>query len=260
MVLFLPIVKRIEKYNLTNASMIVVVSEVSKKQLLKRGIPESKILINPNGVDTEQYNPGISGDPVRVLYSIKKTQTVFGFIGTFGQWHGVLEMAQAIVLFYTKYKGKHVKFLLIGNGVLFEQTKKIISKAGLNKHVIFTGQIPQDQGPIHLAACDILLSPHIPNPDGTEFFGSPTKLFEYMAMGKAIIASDLNQIGLVLKHQETAILVNPGDIEELSQSMLSILNNQEQILNLGTNARLKALKEHSWDKHVIRILERINND
>ena len=53
-----------------------------------------------------------------------------------------------------------------------------------------------------LAACDVLASPHMGNPDGTRFFGSPTKLFEYMAMGRAIVASDLEQIGEVLEHVE----------------------------------------------------------
>ena len=48
---------------------------------------------------------------------------------------------------------------------------------------------------LYPAACDILASPHVPNSDGTPFFGSPTKLFEYMAMGKGIVASDLDQIG-----------------------------------------------------------------
>ena len=68
-------------------------------------------------------------------------------------------------------------------------------------------------------ACDILLSPHVPMSDGSEFFGSPTKLFEYMAMGKAIVASRLGQIADVLDDEETALLIEPGDARKLAEAM-----------------------------------------
>src|SRR5207237_125725 len=79
--------------------------------------------------------------------------------------------------------------------------------------------VPQDDGPEHLAAADLLVSPHVTNPDGTPFFGSPTKLFEYMAMGRPIVASDLEQIGQTLEHGRTAWLVPPGDVEALADAM-----------------------------------------
>jgi len=257
-IFFLPVVKRIEEYNLKNASLIVVVSEVLKKQLLDRGIQESKILVNPNGVDIQRYKPTVSGREVREKCKINSNETVIGFIGTFGQWHGVLEMAHAIVLFFQKYELQNVKFLLIGKGTLLNDTVKIITDAGLNDNVIFTGQVPQEEGPEYLAACDILLSPHIPNPDGTKFFGSPTKLFEYMAMGKAIIASNLFQIGEILTHRETGLLTEPGSIEELTRAMFDLINDKELRERLGENARKQAEKSHTWDKHVENILERIN--
>ena len=75
-----------------------------------------------------------------------------------------------------------------------------------------------------MAACDLLASPHVPNSDGTPFFGSPTKLFEYMAMGKGIIASDLDQIGEVLEHDHTAWMVKPGDAESLMLGLKTMID------------------------------------
>src|SRR5206468_9930424 len=94
------------------------------------------------------------------------------------------------------------------------------------------GLVPQGEAPSYLAAADVLLSPHVANPDGTRFFGSPTKLFEYMAMGRAIVASELEQIGEVLagSHhvgrdgmpptertlaRSLGLLVTPGSQDEL---------------------------------------------
>ena len=79
--------------------------------------------------------------------------------------------------------------------------KEILGEFLSSSFVCLTGIVPQKDAPKYLVASDILVSPHIPNADGSRFFGSPTKLFEYMAMGKAIIASDLEQIGEILKNR-----------------------------------------------------------
>ena len=78
--------------------------------------------------------------------------------------------------------------------------------------VKLTGLLERDQALRMLAACDVCVSPHVPNPDGTPFFGSPTKLFEYMGLGKPIVASDLDQIGEVIDHERNGLLVPPGDV------------------------------------------------
>jgi len=71
--------------------------------------------------------------------------------------------------------------------------QQLVDGAGKEQQVVFAGHVEHAQVPALLDACDILLSPHVPLEDGSEFFGSPTKLFEYMAMGKGIIASRLGQ-------------------------------------------------------------------
>ncbi len=84
---------------------------------------------------------------------------------------------------------------------------------------MFTGSLPREKVVEYLDASDILVSPHIPMPDGSRFFGSPTKLFEYMAMGKGIVASRLEQLAEVLEHDQTALLVTPGNVEELAEAI-----------------------------------------
>jgi glycosyltransferase involved in cell wall biosynthesis len=119
--------------------------------------------------------------------------------------------------------------------------------------------VAQEEGANYLAACDIFLSPHIPNPDGTKFFGSPTKLFEYMGMGKAIIASDLDQIGEVLEHNKTAYLVPPGDVEALANAIAVVANDETLRIKLGENARKEVVAKYTWERHVERIFEQLNN-
>ena len=103
--------------------------------------------------------------------------------------------------------------------------------------VIFTGAVGHGRVPRLLDACDILVAPHVPLADGSEFFGSPTKIFEYMAMGKGIVASRLGQIGEVLVDGETALLVEPGNVEELREAIVKLIEAEGIAHALGVKAR-----------------------
>lgn len=257
----LPLTKKIEKYNLRYASIVTVVSNALKENLLKMGVAEFKILVNPNGVNPDKYSDKLIGIRIRKKLEIDNEMIVLGFIGTFGQWHGIMELAKAIILFYSHYPDMihKTRFLLIGDGILMPEVKKIISTSDNRDNVILTGLIDQNMAPEYLAACDIFLSPHIPNKDGSKFFGSPTKLFEYMAMGKPIIASDLDQIGEILSHNIDAYLVEPGNVDQLAKAMKILADDQNLRTRLEKKAREKVLKYYTWDKHVDRILDKFQN-
>ena len=90
-------------------------------------------------------------------------------------------------------------------------TPDIIQDGGIVEYVTFTSLVPRLQAQKCLAACHVLVSPQIPNPDGRPFFGSPTKLFDYIAIGKGIVARNLDQIGQALRDGESAILTAAGE-------------------------------------------------
>ncbi|HEY5039653.1 MAG TPA: glycosyltransferase, partial [bacterium] len=150
-----------------------------------------------------------------------------------------------------------IRLLMVGDGTTMSLVKENLAKAGVEKKAILTGIIPQEEGPSYLAACDILVASHVPNPDGTPFFGSPTKLFEYMAMGKGIVASDLDQIGEVLKHDETAWMVKPGDAEDLKKGLLVLIQDAEKRKKLGEAARKEVVAKYTWKEHTRKIVEKL---
>lgn len=247
---------RAEERALKGADILVVVSDVMKEELVMRGVAAERILVNPNGVNADRYSPAISGDAVRRRYGITGS-VVCGFISTFGAWHGAKFLAHAICAMKGMPAFENVRFMLIGDGDEFSETKDIIDEGGMTDHCIFAGMVPQHEGASHLAACDIYLSPHVPNPDGTRFFGSPTKLFEYMAMGKAVIASRLEQIGDVLVDGETALLFEPGNRREFIAALQKAVEDPALRERLGRNARAAALEKHTWNRHTRRILEHV---
>ena len=184
----------IESLNIHYAHSIIVVSQALKDDLVSKNIDPSKILVNPNGVNTELYDPALlctAREKIRAELTIEN-KFVVGFIGTFSFWHGIETLA-AIIPEVAK-RCPHVHFLLIGDGILKSYLMREVKRTGNAHCVTLTGLLQTHQAREYLAACDTFICPTKPNDDGTRFFGSPTKLFEYLSMAKPIIASHLEQL------------------------------------------------------------------
>jgi len=270
---------RAENACLRHAHLVVTVSDVLRDELIERGVDRDRIISYPNGVDTDLYSPDRftkkNVTALRERYGIPPASVVVTFVGTFGPWHGgevfaktVGEMARKNQAGLKKHK---LHFMFIGDGVRRSVVEELTAEPEVRRHVTITGLIDQEETPLHLAASDILVSPHVPNPDGSEFFGSPTKLFEYLASGRPVVASDLGQIGEVLEgcpHVSDfdgsevpsskgvcGVLVKPEDTGELATALYFLVENPEWRKAAGHNARWRTLDRYTWGHHVERILE-----
>jgi glycosyltransferase involved in cell wall biosynthesis len=241
----------VEEANLRHADLIVVVSDPLRQDLVARGVEPERVLVQPNGVDPERYRPDLDGGPVRRRHGLEGG--VVGFIGTFGVWHGAPVLARAARRVLRERPG--TRFLFVGDGPTREEAESIVGDTG--GRCVFTGMVPQEDGPAHLAAMDVLVSPHVPNADGSRFFGSPTKLFEYMAMGRGIVASRLEQIGEILEDGRTALLVPPADEEALVRAIVRLIDDPALGSRLGAAARRRVLERHTWEAGARALLERL---
>lgn len=263
---------------LRHAHLVVTVSDVLRDELVERGVEPERIVTYPNCIDPAIFDPGRFPGEDRVALrnslALGKDDVVATFVGTFGKWHGAEVLARAIKHMFDgdrQWLVRHrVRFLFVGDGLEMPRVREILSSAQAGEFVRFVGLIPQAETPRYLAASDILVSPHVPNQDGSRFFGSPTKLFEYMAMAKGIVASDLEQIGQVLKHSlrvpdlplvgeptggKLAVLVRPDDEKELIAGIRFLVERSDWRRHLGVNARKEVLGRYTWDHHVSAVLE-----
>src|ERR1700744_5379722 len=107
-----------ERITLSTASLIVVVSDSLKDELVARGISPDRILVNPNGVDPDYFLPHSGGQQIRGEFGISPDQVVIAFVGTFSKWHGITVLRDSILQLYAMPAGASLRFLLVGQGPL----------------------------------------------------------------------------------------------------------------------------------------------
>ena len=237
-----------ERTVFAGAERLILVSEALRPVVESMGGRPSAMTVVPNGVDVSRFFPDSNGEAVRAKLGIPADRVVCGFIGTYHKWHGVLFLAEQAVSLLQESPSLHL--MMMGDGDLTGECKSILRKGGVEAQVTFTGMLSPDDVPEHLASCDILLSPHLPFEDGSRFFGSPTKLFEYLAAGRPVVASRLGQIGDVVQDGVNGFLIEPGSGEEFRTTVKGLAEDAVLRKRLGQEARAKAVRDHTWKSNV----------
>jgi glycosyltransferase involved in cell wall biosynthesis len=245
----------IERLNHRAAGLIVTISEVERRNLIAAGVHPSRIVVNPNGVDTDQFRPDCGGRELRQELGIQD-KIVVGFLGTFAPFHGAEILARAAV---EMGDCRECHFMFIGDGDSRPAAAAIFAAAARSSSVTFTGKIAHKSAPAYLDACDILVSPQVAAQDGTEFFGSPTKIFEYMAMARPVIASRLGQIAETVVDGETGILVEPGDVHQLAEAIRRLKSDEALRRRLGEAGRRRVCERYTWRRNARAVFDAVES-
>jgi len=233
------------------AKKIICVSEPAKQHLVDSWqVDHTKIVVMPNGVDIEVFGSDYDPRPTRAKLGLDGAP-VISFVGGFQYWHGLDQLAKSFAQVLPEVP--QAKLLLVGDGPARASIEQSVTELGIEPAVIITGLVPHNDVPKILAAADIAVIPYPPLPK--ELWFSPLKLYEYMAAGKAIVASRAGQIAEVIQDGHNGLLVESGDVAGLAQAMIKLLKDPAKREQLGRNARQQAIKHHSWDHYIKRLEE-----
>jgi glycosyltransferase involved in cell wall biosynthesis len=227
-----------------NASRVLTVSTPLKHVLTSIGVPEQHIVVVPNGVDPDRFHPLIGDADIRRRYGLER-KLVIGFTGILRPWHGPELLAEAFFQIAERHPDLHL--LIVGDGPSRESLEQRFADRGLSSRLTVSGRVPHDQVRKLVAAMDIAVSPR------ATFYSSPMKILEYMGMGKAFVAPDMENIRDLLTHDQNGILFKPEDASSLAQA-LARATDAGLRCRLGTNARKEIERHRTWLDNARRVI------
>ena len=228
-----------------NADRLLAVSEQVKAYAVAKGARPARSIVVPNGVDLGRFHSTVPKDPLTAADG----KFVVGFSGSLKAWHGIEPLLEAFRILNAANPKTHL--LIIGDGPMRQWIEGYACGARLKDDISITGWVDHDLVPSLLQCVDVAVAPY---PDLDDFYFSPLKLYEYMAMGKPIVASAIGQIAEVLEHGVTGRLSRPGDPSDLAHQIELLRQDSTMAAALGRGASRRA-RAFTWKRNAKRILE-----
>lgn len=232
---------RLERWACRKADQVAVLCRGLKNELIERGVPSEKLTVVFNGVNLEDFQTRGPDLEYIKAWNLEGKQ-VIGFIGSFFRYEGLDLLVEAMA--HMIAKRPNLALLLVGGERMEAKLREQIQRLGLGKDVIMPGRIPHERIPGVYALVDILVYPRY-SIRLTELV-TPLKPFEGMAMGKAVVASDIGGHREIIEHGKTGLLFAAGNISALSETLGLLLDEPALRESLATRAS-NWVREHSWD-------------
>jgi glycosyltransferase involved in cell wall biosynthesis len=244
------LMKRLETDAACAADVVLTITGALKDELVSRGVEESKISIVPNGVDVSRFNP-IPRDPELVRQLGLADKVVIGYVGSVLDYEGIGLLVEAAELLGSRRSDFRV--LIVGDGAEREQFERLAVARGVRDIVLFTGRVPHHEVERYYSVIDVAPFPRLPLPVCEMV--SPLKPFEAMAMGKAVIASDVKALAEIVDDGVTGLLHTKGDALDLARKLELVLDNRGLAFTLGEAGRKWVKAERDWTVISERISE-----
>ncbi len=207
-------------------------------------IPREKIVPLPWGADIGAIQPARTvpaGPPVIV------------FIGSFRNWHGVLDAVEACGLLIDQ--GRDCRMLLVGDGPQRAEAEELAAR--WPGRFTFTGAVPHERVPAFLQTATLGVAPFTTAPHPAlrvaGFFWSPLKIYEYMAAGLPVVTARIPPLDTIVRDGNEGVLYPEGDVAALAAAIGRLLDAPEHARVMGQNGRARVVAHFSWEQHCLAL-------
>jgi glycosyltransferase involved in cell wall biosynthesis len=205
-------------------------------------------VVMPNGADPERFNPSTAHpDVVRERHGLGAA-FVIGWTGVLRDWHGLELLLEALT------RLPDARLMIVGDGPARNAVESRARELGVDGRVIMTGRVAHDSMPDHVAAMDVAAVA-----DDRTGVASPMKLLEYMAMGRPVVAPQLDNIADVVEDGRNGLLFTPGDVGDLAAALRRLSSDADLRCRLGVAARREIETDRNWRRNAERVLQLVSS-
>ena len=230
---------RLRRRMLRQAAAVVAVSEGVRRSIITDlGVGDDRVWTVPNGANTEVFRPMDKLESRRSL-GIRPTDRVICYVRSLAPWQGVRHLLAASARL--KHKGVEQMVLILGTGPEESHLKAYAEKLGISTSVQFVGAPSNSRVPVYVNAADVCTAPF-----ETTRRASPIKIFEYLACGKPVVASDVDEVGSFLRQTGSGVVVEPANPEVLSEAIEWLFRHPAESDLMGLRGRAAVQRTRSW--------------
>ena len=237
--------RALENHVVRHADAVAVICEGLKRDLVARGVPETKIVVSPNGVDLELF-----GSPTPPDLALADTlgltgKDVIGYVGSFYDYEGLDDLIAAMAWLDS---GAHL--LLVGGGPMEQALRAQAAASPVVERIHFVGRVPHDEVEHYYSLVDILAYPR-KRMRLTDLV-TPLKPLEAMAQGRLVAASDVGGHQELIRNGDTGTLFAADNPQDMAASLDRLLTNRADWDAMRQRARQFVEDERSWHKNIHR--------
>ena len=248
--------RRIQALAVRRAGHIFPVTAHLAAELVQQGADPARVQVSHDGIRRARFASVPDQAAARQQIGWPQDAFIVGYVGrlhTMSMDKGVGTLVQAL----QQVEGASLA-LVGGPDEMAEALRQQWIAMGLPpERFLYAGQVRPEAVPLHLSAFDVCAMP-FPWTTHFAYHASPIKLFEYMASGRPVVASDLPALAEVVQHEETALLVPPGEIDALAAALARLRDDPALRARLAACARELVLAQYTWDARARLILQQIN--
>jgi len=237
-------IEAMENYCLQKADAIIVPSLVTKNLLIDRGVPEEKIFHISNGAEIPEIMEKPADAPEKYLMYFGATQPWQGLSVLFHAFCGLRDFSNLQLLVASSHHTKSNK-----------QWVKLTRKLNIEDRIVWKNQLRKDELQAYLQHAFLTVAPLENTPRNTLQGCSPLKIYESMACGVPVIASDLPVVHEILENKINGRTFTPANHFELSRIIRILLDFPENRDLLALNAREHIIRNHTWEHKNTQLLQ-----
>ena len=239
------IYRRLDLFLMRRFDHLIAVSKATKSEMLTAGVPESKISVIHNGIDTKAWSPEMIGTTLREELNISSSTPVVGYVGRIMPEKDLMSWLKAAALVTKKFP--EARFVLVGEGrddTTLHELQTLVSTLEISEHVIFLGH-RYNLLPVY-SAFDIFLLSSLRE-------GLPNSILEAMALGLPVVTTDVAGAKELVVDGETGFVVPQKDPEKLAKAVLAILANKKIRRRMSQAGRGRVESEFSFPLRLKRV-------